>query len=94
MVPHEVPDDPRREYRMGYERSLGLYYDFVHTVYATGYIVCHHVEGDKTSVFCLFPRSAHSLEKVFGSDAFSARKVSSCDLRIDFNSRVHRNKVF
>ena len=45
-------------------------------------------------MFCLLPSSSHSPDKVFVRDAFSAREVSSCDLRVNFNTRINRDQVF
>ena len=51
--------------------------------------------GEKeTSVFCLLPSSPNGPDKVIGGNAFSAREVSSCDLRVNFNTRVNRDQVF
>jgi hypothetical protein len=48
----------------------------------------------RTSVFCLLPSSPYGPDKVFVGNAFSAREVSSCDLRVNFNTRVNRDQVF
>src|SRR5216683_2947815 len=70
----------------------GITFSYI-TAYAIGYTI-YHVGREKTSVFCLLPCSPHRLDKVFGGNSLSAREVSGCDLRIDFNTRVHRNQVF
>jgi hypothetical protein len=48
----------------------------------------------KTSVLRLLPSSPHGLDEVFSGNAFSACKISGRDLRVDFNTRVHRDQVF
>src|ERR1700730_13818441 len=79
--------DPWR-HRRGRQLSAGVYcanltfaitskyYNFVQYILQATQIAT----GEKTSVFCLFPRSPHSLDEVFGGNASSACEVSSCDL--------------
>ena len=51
--------------------------------------------GEKeTSVFSFLPSSPNGPDKVIGGNAFSAREVSSGNLRVNFNTRVNRDQVF
>ncbi len=58
------------------------------------YRLYNRARGCQISVLRLLPGSPHSLDKVFGGYAFSAREITGRDLRVDFNTRVHRDQVF
>jgi hypothetical protein len=62
-------------------------------IYPTGYTMARQVTK-KTSVLCLLPSSPHSLDEIFSGNTFSTCEVSGRDLRVDFNTRVHRDQVF
>lgn len=49
---------------------------------------------NKSSMLRLLPRPPNRLDEVFGSNSLSACEVTRSNFRVNFNSRVHRNKVF
>ncbi len=66
------------------------HYESVH--YSTADIEYNMLK--KSLMLRLLPRPPNCLNEVFGSNSLSACEVTRSDLRVDFNSRVHRDKVF